>query len=207
MRRLPREVPRQDTALEHASADERCTFPPVTQHDATPENPEQSEAWPAWPIWAGPYLEALSKVPSLTRAADAAGVDRSTAWRLTQRDEAFAVAVHAAREQALDRLEEVIYAQATTGMAHRKTVTKTDKEGNVLEVTETEEIVRNPTLAMFYLKRWRPEYREAYRIEQTGAGGGPIRHEVGLVEELAAAARADLDRLSKEHETPELPAA
>jgi hypothetical protein len=28
---------------------------------------------------------------------------------------------------------------------------------------------------MFYLKRWRPEYRENYRVEHTGAKGGPIR--------------------------------
>lgn len=170
--------------------------PEETQHDATPQNGDDSVEPPRWPVWAEAYLESLSKVPSLTRAAEAAQIDRSTAWRLTQRDETFAVAVHAAREQALDRLEEVIYAQATTGMAHRKTVKKSDKDGNLLEVTETEEIVRNPTLAMFYLKRWRPEYREAYRIEQTGPGGGPQQHEITLVDDTVREFRAELERLA-----------
>jgi hypothetical protein len=52
-----------------------------------------------------------------------------------------------------------------------------------------------PVLAMFYLKRYRPEFRESYRVEQTGKDGGPIRHEVAAVHEAVADFRAELERL------------
>lgn len=148
-----------------------------TQHDATPEND--------WPPWAGPLLAYLEKSPNLSRAAEHVDVAPSTVYRLRDRDERFALALYDAREKAINLLEESIYAQATSGLPSRKTVTKTDGDGKVIEVTETEEIQRNPTLAMFFLKRWRPEYRESYRIEQTGPGGGPVKHEVALVQDRA----------------------
>lgn len=160
----------------------------VAQPDAPTEKPD-------WPPWAKAYLAALEQVPNVSRAAKAAGVDRSTAFRLTQRDEAFAVAAHQAREIALDRLEEVIYASATLGLATTKTVTKKNPDGTVLEVTTTEERHRNPVEGIFFLKRWRPEYRESFRVEQTGAGGGPVKLDVTLAEDVAAAARAELERL------------
>jgi hypothetical protein len=134
----------------------------MTQQNATPKK------GPQWPPWATAVLQRVAQSPNLSRAAEAGGVDRSTVYRLRDRDEAFAVALHDAREKALDLLEESIYAQAMVGLPHRKTVTRTDKDGTIVEITETEELVRSPTLAMFFLKRWRPEYRESFRFEQTG---------------------------------------
>jgi hypothetical protein len=141
----------------------------VTQHDATPKKGE------GWPVWAEAVLRRLAQSPNLSRAAEAGCVDRSTVYRLRDRDEAFALALHDAREQGLDLLEESIFAQATAGLPHRKTVRKLDKDGNVLEVTETEELVRSPTLAMFFLKRWRPEYRESFRVEQANTRAESLR--------------------------------
>jgi hypothetical protein len=185
--------------------------PEETQHDATPEKRAvvvEAAEDDEWPPWAETFLVNIERSPNASRAAEQAGVDRSTPYRLRDRSERFALAWHDAREKALDRLEEVVYALGTAGLASKKTVTKIDGDGKIIEVTETEEIVRSPTLAMFFLKRWRPEYREAFRVEQTGANGGPIRHEIGLVEELAGKARADLDRLhAEQHELPELPPA
>ena len=131
----------------------------MTQHDATPKKGEE------WPVWAEAVLRRLAQCPNLSRAAEAGGVDRSTVYRLRDRDERFAVALCDAREKALDILEESIFAQATAGLPHRKVTTKTHADGSV-EVTASEEIVRNPTLAMFFLKRWRPEYRDSFRVEQ-----------------------------------------
>lgn len=125
----------------------------------TPEKP--------WPPWARPYLAALRRVPSISRAADEAGIDRRTVYRLAQRSESFAVAQHDAREAALDTLEGLIFARATTGTPERKVVTKTLADGSV-ERTETEERHVSDTLAMFYLKRWRPEYRENYTVTHAG---------------------------------------
>lgn len=131
-----------------------------------------------WPVWAAAVLEALTRSPNASYAARAAGIDRSTLTRLIQRDERFAVAVHEAREQALDSLEDSILVRARSGQPTKRTVTKKNAKGEVEEVTEYDDVHLSDTLAMFFLKRWRPEYREAYRIEQSGPNGGPIQMDV-----------------------------
>lgn len=62
----------------------------------------------------------------------------------------------------------------------------------------TEELHTSDTLAMFYLKRFRPEFRESFVVEQTGPGGGPLKHEVTVVDEAVAEFRADLARLAED---------
>lgn len=133
---------------------------------------------PDWPHWAKGYLEARKNYPDLHSAAEAAGVHRTTVWRLTQRDPEFAEADRAVHDEHLDRLERIIYSRATAGTPVKKTVTRTTADGSV-ETTVTEERHISDTLAMFYLKRWRPEYREAYRVEASGPGGGPVQIEAG----------------------------
>lgn len=178
--------------------------PAQTQQNATPE-----KDWPQdWPNWAPAVLTYLEKSPNMSRAAEHVGVERSTVYRLRDRDERFALALFDAREKAIDLLEESVYADATSGLPHRKTVTKkrlTDAGEEIIEVTESEELVRNPTLAMFFLKRWRPEYRESFKIEQTGAGGGPIQHDVNVTTETGISdfyAALDELRPAAEAETP-----
>jgi hypothetical protein len=127
-----------------------------------------------WPVWGKGAVEAMRTVPSLARAAKACGVHRVTLHRRIQHSESFALAIDQARQEALDTLEETIVLRARTGQPIRKTVVKNLPDGTS-ETTTTEEQHISDTLAMFYLKRWRPEYRENYRIEHTGANGGPIR--------------------------------
>lgn len=122
----------------------------------------------------GPFLVAMGQVPSIARCAERVGVDRSTVHRAMQRHEEFAVAVHEAREGALDTLEHVIYLRATAGTPTRKTVTETTSEGKT-KTTVTEEQHVSDTLAMFYLRRWRPEYRDNYSIELTEKKAEPGR--------------------------------
>ena len=160
------------------------------EHDGTPEK--------AWPPWARTYLDSIAAIPNESRAAEQAGVRRNTVWRLKQRDEAFALAAAEARDSALDLLEQQIYARATAGTPERKTVTKTLPDGSV-EVTVTETLHVSDTLAMFYLKRWRPEYREATKVELGGSTGAPIKIKVDrersperLEELLTSAADAGL---------------
>lgn len=155
----------------------------MPETDATPENPN-------WPQWAPHYLRVYAKTCSATRAAEGAGISRVTAWRLIQRDETFALAVHDAREQALDLLEEVAYAAGTHGLP--KVTEKHFPDGTV-ERTETVEL--NHILLMFVLKRYRPEFRESYRIEQTGPGGGPIKVEI---DDVAADFDREVRRLTSE---------
>ena len=124
-----------------------------------------------WPSWAPGAVEAMRKAPSISRAAKTVGVNRTTINRLRQRDEAFALAINDAREEALDTLEEVVLMRATTGQPMRKVVTKRLADGTEI-VTVTEESHISDTLAMFYLKRWRPEYRDTYRVERSDSVGG-----------------------------------
>jgi hypothetical protein len=131
-----------------------------------------------WPRpWMRGVLAAMQDIPSIARAAEKVGVDRTTVHRGMQQHEEFALAVSAARDQALDNLEATLYLRATAGQQVTKTVTRYNNQGDVVEETVTDERHVSDTLGMFYLKRWRPEYRESFKIEQTGAGGGPIQIE------------------------------
>ncbi len=104
--------------------------------------------------------------PAIARAAERAGVGRRTVQRWMQRDEEFALAVDEARQDALDTIEHLVYLRATTGTPKRKVVTRTLADGRA-ETTVTEEMHISDTLAMFYLKRWRPEYRENFGVQRT----------------------------------------
>lgn len=153
--------------------------------DATLENPDETPDPVAlldpareWPHpWMGPCLAAMQNIPSISRAALTVQVDRSTVHRAMQRYEEFAVAMSMARDVALDNLEATLYLRATAGQAIVKTVRKLNGQGEVVEETTTEERHLSDTLGMFYLKRWRPEYRESFRVEQSGPNGGPIQIE------------------------------
>jgi hypothetical protein len=179
---------------------------PTSKHDATPKEDEpQADPTADWPHWAAGALESLRMSPSISAAGRTIGISRVTIHRLMQKDEAFALAVHDAREEALDTLEEVILARARQGQPVEKIVTKTDADGNV-ETTITHENHISDTLAMFFLKRWRPEYRESYRIEQSGPGGGPIQIEVeGRLNDAVERFQSEVVRLAAiaaEDETP-----
>lgn len=149
----------------------------------------------------------MRSVPSLARAAKTVGVARTTLQRLVHRDEAFKLAIHDAREEALDTLEEVMLLRARQGQPTKKTVTKTypdGKGGMVTETTVTDESHLSDTLGMFYLKRWRPEYRESYRVEQSGPNGGPIQIE-GTLDAAVERFRAEVVRLAVERGSVDAP--
>lgn len=125
-----------------------------------------------WPAWAPTFLTAFSRVPSISRAADDSNVSASTVHRLARRSDTFNEALDEVRNVALDRLETTIYLRATIGTPVTKTITKTRVFPNGEQDTttiETSERHISDVLAMFYLKRWRPEYREAFRQADDGA--------------------------------------
>lgn len=149
--------------------------------------------------WQRAYLEALEKNGVAGLAQKTAQVSEATVRRERQRNEEFALAEHDARERALDALEAVLRMRATSGQPIRKTVTVTrrDPEGKLIEETvrEETELLISTTAAFFLLKRWRPEYRESFRVESSGPGGGPIQHE-HRVERSLEDFYAELDRLA-----------
>ena len=164
----------------------------ATRQDATVEK--------EWPTWARPVLEVVRRNVSVAAAAETVGVHRATVYRLRGRDAAFSEALDDAREAALDRLEERLYLAATEGIPNRTTTTKRYPDGTV-ETTVKESVSFYPTAAMFLLKRWRPEYRESYRVEATGSDGGPI--EVDSLERIDAQMALLVDELRRRGRTIE----
>ncbi len=65
--------------------------------------------------WKPAYLKALSEVPVRLRAAEAAGIDRSTAYAHEKSDPEFAKAVAEAIEAGVDRAEQEAFRRAVVG--------------------------------------------------------------------------------------------
>lgn len=150
--------------------------------------------------WKPKFIAALRTVPNVRAACEAADIDRSLAYQQRQRDEAFALAWHDALEEGLDAMERIAHVRATAGqrMTKTKTVTRKLASGDVEETTTTEhENHISDILLMFLLKRYRPEFRESFRVENTGPDGGPMQHEVTRIDEAAKAFYARLDELGQ----------
>lgn len=146
------------------------------------------------PDWYAPFLSALRTTPIVRTAAAAAHVGRTTVYDARQRDESFALRWAEAVAEGVETLEQVAFARGRDGQPVTRTVTKTDKDGNV-ETTVYEERHISDTVLLRVLSRYKPEYRDSARHELTGAGGGPLRHEV-KVEGAADELFAELDRLA-----------
>lgn len=65
--------------------------------------------------WKPAYLAALRQVPVIKHACEAAGVDRTTAWRAREADEAFAQAEQEAMEEGIDRAEAEAFRRGVVG--------------------------------------------------------------------------------------------
>lgn len=151
--------------------------------------------------WQATFLEEVEKNVVIGLACKAAGVSHSTFVRERNRDEKFALAYHDAHERGLDSLEAILRLRGTRGQPYRQETTRTKKDGKgeVVEtvVTETKGLIIDTTAAIFLLKRYRPEFRESFRIENTGPDGGPIEV-VSKVEGAKARLFAELDRIGAE---------
>lgn len=65
--------------------------------------------------WKALFLLALAEVPVISHACKAAGVNRVTAWRAREADEAFAKAWDEAMEEGVDRAEQEAFRRAVVG--------------------------------------------------------------------------------------------
>lgn len=142
---------------------------------------EYEQAAKRWPPWTAGVLEGMRTVPSLARVSERVGISRRQVQRLAKRDATFAAALQEARDVALDSLEEVALMRARTGQPVKKTVTKKvteDGKEKSVETTVTEESHLSDVLLIFYLKRWRPEYRDTFNVRHGGVDGGPVQVEV-----------------------------
>lgn len=65
--------------------------------------------------WKPAYLAALREIPVMKHACEAAGIDRTTVWRLRKDDEAFAEAEQEAMEEGVDRAEKEAFRRGIVG--------------------------------------------------------------------------------------------
>ncbi len=117
------------------------------------------------------FLEGLRGGLSVAHAAGKAGFTRQAAYLRRKNDLEFAQAWNDAIEQGTDVLEDAATVRAVRGV--EKPVFQQGKQvGTIREYSDI--------LMIFLLKARRPEkYRDNATIEHTGAGGGPIKLEVG----------------------------
>lgn len=152
--------------------------------------------------WKPVYLEALRNVPVMKHACEAAGIDRTTAWRAREADEEFAKAEQEAMEEGIDRAEQEAFRRAVVGFEepvidkgrlayryeryldeegaeHYRILL--DEHGQPIPLTTRKH--SDALLSLFLKGRRKKVYAD--RTELTGAEGGPVQ----AVDETAKAAR------------------
>lgn len=116
--------------------------------------------------WIEKFLKALASSPNVTEAANACGIERSTAYRRRNLDPDFAARWDDAIQQSTDKLVGEMYRRAVTGT--EKPVFYLGNEcGCIREYSDT--------LAIFLAKAHRPEvYREVVKQEIGAADGSAV---------------------------------
>lgn len=148
-------------------ADEWGEVEPDVPAIPTTETTQPSPAKP-WPAWAQTFLDLFAQSGNVMLSARGAGVDRTTPYRFRNEDERFRVAWEEADEASTQVLE---------AEARRRAMAQSDR------------------LLVFLLKARRPAtYRENYRVEHVGDGGGPIQTAAVVPPDLDDHERAALRR-------------
>lgn len=113
-----------------------------------------------WPVWAKACLAALALTGQVTKAADAAGVDRHTVANLRRASESFAAAYEQAKLDAAEMLEAEAVKRANEGW-DEPVFYRGEVCGTVRKYSDT--------LLIFLLKGALPEkYRERYDAKVSG---------------------------------------
>jgi hypothetical protein len=153
--------------------------------------------------WHDAFLAALREVPVVSRACEAVGIERSTAYRRREADQAFAEAWDDAMETGVDRAEQEAFRRAVVGfeepVIHQGNITPlmapvfdADGEPVIDELTKTQKwapvldstgrpvplTVRKHSDALLALVlKGRRKKVYADRTELTGADGGPVKQQ------------------------------
>lgn len=121
-----------------------------------------------WDSWQTIFLRALARKGIVAAACRRAKVARSTAYDARNADPLFAAAWDEALEVAIEALEEEARRRAEVGVLE-PVFQQGMKVGAIRKYSDT--------LMIFLLKAHAPaKYRDNYRIEHTGADGGPIEY-------------------------------
>ena len=99
---------------------------------------------PTWANFSAPQRAILLALPehrTLTRAADAVGIHRSTVYDWQAKDESYADAIRQAKEATADAIEYELQRRALTGST-----------------------AWDVTAGIFLLKGYRPQFRDSYNV-------------------------------------------
>ena len=166
--------------------------------------------------WHDAFLAALREVPIVQHACNAAGIERCTAYRARQADEAFAKAWEEAMEAGVDRAEQEAFRRGVVGF-HEPVIDKgrlayvyeryldedqreqwrmkLDDQGQPIPLTVRKH--SDPLLALILKGRRKSVYAD--RTELTGADGGPVATD-NTVRATRVAALMEAARRRKEAE-------
>jgi hypothetical protein len=118
----------------------------------------------------GLFLAKLRATGSVTAAADAGELVRSSWYRIKERDEEFSEAWDDAELAYLDGLEAVAIRRAVVGETESKPYTNYEKDGN--KTTRFRDVVtKSDTLLLATLKARHPAYKEKKTLELTSPDG------------------------------------
>lgn len=107
--------------------------------------------------------------------ADFFGVDVRTLYRWKGEHEAFCQALKSGKDEADDRVERSLFARAN-GYEHDEVDIRV-VAGEIVQTLIRKYYPPDTTAAIFWLKNRKPgEWRETKAVELTGAGGGPVQH-------------------------------
>ena len=100
------------------------------------------------------FLLDFAQHGNVWHAAKRAKIDRQTHYNWLESDEKYKRAFDQAKQDAIDAIEDEIRRRATRKKAP------------------------SDTLLIFYAKKLNPEFRDNYKVEVGGPGGGPLSIEV-----------------------------
>jgi hypothetical protein len=117
--------------------------------------------------WKPAFLASLREWPVVARACEVVDIERSTAYRARDTDEAFARAWDDAMEHGVDKAEQEAFRRAVEGVV--------DDVYHQGVVVGQKRVYSDSLLALLLKGRRKRVYAE--RTEHTGPDGGPIQQQ------------------------------
>lgn len=155
--------------------------------------PSEKRAWPndGSRPWEAAFLKVLEERGNVTRAAEAVGIDRSTAYAARDADAEFKAKWEDAMKGYMDFLQGVCDQRATEGVK----VPVVGRIGDGMDGILGYESKPSDQLLMFRMKRLDPSYVE--RREVTGKDGKPLIPENLMSRDLESMSEEELDALRR----------
>lgn len=137
--------------------------------------------------WQERFIASLQKLPNVTRAAKAAGINRKYAYQVKKSDIQFAEAWDDALGMSVDNAEAELHRRAVLGVLE-PVYHNGKKVGSVREYSDT--------LLIFLLKTHRPEkYRDSVKLTGSGPNGEIEQKHSGVIENAYDLTKLSLDEL------------